>query len=159
MWLAPPRANHWKPSKGTGKGNSGKAAKRKRGGRAGPRPGAVAGKYAKKKAMAPPATTGATGKKKKAKGGGVMDDLFGGLAQKKQVRKDAAAKVKAAAKAKKAMEKRAAKEARAQRGGGAGAGGPDRFDDDGLPIYSTASLGIGQGGGTPDCPFDCTCCF
>ncbi len=30
----------------------------------------------------------------------------------------------------------------------------------GLPIYSADSLRIGQGAGdTPDCPFDCKCCY
>eukprot|EP00920_Eleutheroschizon_duboscqi_P032325 GHVT01077946.1.p1 GENE.GHVT01077946.1~~GHVT01077946.1.p1 ORF type:complete len:143 (-),score=43.95 GHVT01077946.1:190-618(-) len=33
------------------------------------------------------------------------------------------------------------------------------FTPDGLPIYTEAELGIGQGGGTSDCPFDCACCF
>ncbi|KEP64651.1 UNVERIFIED_CONTAM: hypothetical protein HHA_306195 [Hammondia hammondi] len=30
---------------------------------------------------------------------------------------------------------------------------------DGLRIYTEEELGIGKGGGTPDCPFDCSCCF
>lgn len=30
---------------------------------------------------------------------------------------------------------------------------------EGLPVYSLEELNIGKGGGTPDCPFDCTCCF
>ncbi|KAG2784727.1 hypothetical protein PC129_g13626 [Phytophthora cactorum] len=36
---------------------------------------------------------------------------------------------------------------------------PVRYDEDGLPIYSEASLQIGKGGNTKDCPFDCWCCF
>ena len=37
---------------------------------------------------------------------------------------------------------------------------PTRFDSDlGLPIYRESDLRIGQGGGTSDCPFDCSCCF
>ncbi|KAI9918085.1 hypothetical protein PsorP6_012601 [Peronosclerospora sorghi] len=36
---------------------------------------------------------------------------------------------------------------------------PVRYDEDGLPIYSEASLQIGKGGNTQDCPFDCWCCF
>ena len=36
---------------------------------------------------------------------------------------------------------------------------PVRFDEDGLPIYTEESLGIGQGGNTALCPFDCECCF
>jgi len=31
--------------------------------------------------------------------------------------------------------------------------------DDGLPIYSVDELRIGQGLDTPECPFDCRCCF
>ncbi|EPT27442.1 hypothetical protein TGPRC2_306195 [Toxoplasma gondii TgCatPRC2] len=30
---------------------------------------------------------------------------------------------------------------------------------DGLRIYTEEELGIGKGGGTPECPFDCSCCF
>lgn len=30
---------------------------------------------------------------------------------------------------------------------------------DGLPIYTAEEMGIGTGGDTPDCPFDCQCCF
>lgn len=37
---------------------------------------------------------------------------------------------------------------------------PVRFDSEsGLPVYSAAQLGIGRGGNTPLCPFDCDCCF
>lgn len=31
--------------------------------------------------------------------------------------------------------------------------------DDGLPIYSVEELRIGLGQDTPECPFDCRCCF
>ncbi|CAD6921316.1 unnamed protein product [Tilletia controversa] len=31
--------------------------------------------------------------------------------------------------------------------------------EEGFPIYSESELKIGQGGGTPLCPFDCDCCF
>ena len=35
-----------------------------------------------------------------------------------------------------------------------------RFDvKTGLPIYTMEALGMGISGGTPDCPFDCSCCF
>ena len=30
---------------------------------------------------------------------------------------------------------------------------------EGLPVYSAEELGVDQGGGTPECPFDCDCCF
>lgn len=37
---------------------------------------------------------------------------------------------------------------------------PVRFDQkSGLHIYTEESLGIGKGGGTEACPFDCECCF
>jgi hypothetical protein len=29
----------------------------------------------------------------------------------------------------------------------------------GLPVYKAALLKVGEGGGTPLCPFDCNCCF
>lgn len=35
-----------------------------------------------------------------------------------------------------------------------------RFDDaTGLPVYKYYHLKVGEGGGTPLCPFDCNCCF
>lgn len=30
---------------------------------------------------------------------------------------------------------------------------------DGVKVYSLDELGVGKGGDTPDCPFDCDCCF
>ena len=35
-----------------------------------------------------------------------------------------------------------------------------RWDaESGLPVYKAALLKVGDGGGTPLCPFDCNCCF
>lgn len=34
-----------------------------------------------------------------------------------------------------------------------------RFDEEGLPIYSTEELNVGKGGITAACPFECECCF
>ena len=34
-----------------------------------------------------------------------------------------------------------------------------RVMDDGLPIYKEDELNIGLGKDTPECPFDCDCCF
>jgi hypothetical protein len=34
-----------------------------------------------------------------------------------------------------------------------------RFTDDGFPIFTAEQLNIGKGGDTPDCPFDCKCCY
>jgi hypothetical protein len=31
--------------------------------------------------------------------------------------------------------------------------------EEGYPIYSVQEMKIGLGGDTPDCPFDCQCCF
>ena len=39
-----------------------------------------------------------------------------------------------------------------------GTAGPRKYVD-GLPVYTVEELGIGKGGDTPDCPFDCDCCF
>ena len=38
-------------------------------------------------------------------------------------------------------------------------GGKRRFTEDGFPIYSLDELGIGRGGDTDACPFDCECCY
>lgn len=36
----------------------------------------------------------------------------------------------------------------------------ERIDkDSGLPVYKAHLLKVGEGGGTPLCPFDCNCCF
>ncbi len=35
----------------------------------------------------------------------------------------------------------------------------NRFDEEGLPIYSTEELNVGKGGSTAACPFECECCF
>lgn len=34
-----------------------------------------------------------------------------------------------------------------------------RTTDDGLPLYDVSDLGLGRGGDTSECPFDCQCCF
>jgi hypothetical protein len=35
-----------------------------------------------------------------------------------------------------------------------------RWDkESGLPVYKYTALKVGDGGGTPLCPFDCNCCF
>ena len=35
-----------------------------------------------------------------------------------------------------------------------------RFDrESGFNVYKAHHLGLGHGGGTPLCPFDCMCCF
>ena len=34
-----------------------------------------------------------------------------------------------------------------------------KFTAEGYPIYSVDELNIGKGADTPDCPFDCNCCF
>lgn len=36
---------------------------------------------------------------------------------------------------------------------------PTRLTEDGLPIWTDKEMKIGLGGGTPECPFDCDCCF
>ncbi|KAF4723911.1 hypothetical protein FOZ63_008614, partial [Perkinsus olseni] len=39
------------------------------------------------------------------------------------------------------------------------AGGDRKRTEEGYKIYTEEELKIGQGGNTPDCPFDCWCCF
>ena len=34
-----------------------------------------------------------------------------------------------------------------------------KYTKEGFKIYTTEELKVGQGGDTPDCPFDCDCCF
>lgn len=36
---------------------------------------------------------------------------------------------------------------------------PRRVTEDGYKIYTMEELGLGKGGDTEDCPFDCNCCF
>jgi hypothetical protein len=38
-------------------------------------------------------------------------------------------------------------------------GKSSKYTEDGLRIYSVQDLNIGLGGDTPQCPFDCDCCF
>jgi hypothetical protein len=33
------------------------------------------------------------------------------------------------------------------------------FTEEGWKVYTPEELNIGKGGDTPDCPFDCNCCF
>ncbi|CAN0018607.1 unnamed protein product [Ectocarpus sp. 8 AP-2014] len=107
-----------------------------------------------------------TGKgKAKGKVKGDIDDIFAGVKRLKEEKaEEEAARV---AKKKKIKEDHKRRQANPF----TGEGGPDkrwawadevkpvRFDDEGLPIYTWASLRIGQGGGTAACPFDCDCCF
>ena len=37
--------------------------------------------------------------------------------------------------------------------------GPTKYTEEGFKIYSATDLKLGQGKDTPDCPFDCDCCF
>lgn len=39
------------------------------------------------------------------------------------------------------------------------AGAARRYTDDGLPIYQWHEIVSLEGGDTPDCPFDCACCY
>eukprot|EP00917_Polyrhabdina_sp_WS-2016_P018170 GHVP01039202.1.p1 GENE.GHVP01039202.1~~GHVP01039202.1.p1 ORF type:complete len:109 (+),score=21.19 GHVP01039202.1:35-361(+) len=36
---------------------------------------------------------------------------------------------------------------------------PRQNTEEGYKIYTEEELGLGKGGGTEDCPFDCNCCF
>mmetsp|Transcript_38584 Transcript_38584/g.46675 ORF Transcript_38584/g.46675 Transcript_38584/m.46675 type:complete len:155 (+) Transcript_38584:281-745(+) len=37
--------------------------------------------------------------------------------------------------------------------------GKRKKTDDGFLIYSVEEMNVGKGGDTPDCPFDCWCCY
>jgi hypothetical protein len=34
-----------------------------------------------------------------------------------------------------------------------------KMTEDGFKVYTEEELGIGKGGDTEDCPFDCKCCY
>lgn len=38
-------------------------------------------------------------------------------------------------------------------------GGKVKITEDGYKVYTSEELGLGKGGNTDDCPFDCDCCF
>jgi hypothetical protein len=106
-----------------------------------------------------------------------IDDIFGGLAAAKQQARDRAAAAAAAdAEAEAERAKAARRDARARRhverdsvfGEEYDPSMPinpmsarvHRFDNpSGLNVYKAHALGLGRGGGTPLCPFDCSCCF
>lgn len=98
-------------------------------------------------------------------GAGGIDAIFAG-AKDKAARKAAkaakrAAEANAAAAAKEAhVAALTAEGAAANRTRGADSPTPLRFDEElGVNVYSVAALGVGRGGGTDACPFDCQCCF
>ena len=91
-----------------------------------------------------------TSKDTKKKKGHMIEDLFSNRKKRKQ-RKEEKKKKKKDEKKKKETEQtsKIVKQ-----------GGAHRYDaKSGLPVYTMEALGIGQGGGTSLCPFDCTCCF
>jgi membrane protein involved in colicin uptake len=109
---------------------------------------------------------------------GALDDIFGGLAPKKKQR-DAERLMREAADAAAAAEEAAAARKRAKKAKRERIVDPvfgeaydldsaidpqnasvHRFDSaSGLRVYKAHALGLGRGGGTPLCPFDCKCCF
>lgn len=110
-----------------------------------------------------------------AEDGGSMEDIFGGLPAAKQAKREReAAAAKAAADAAKAEAKRAKASKRRELVCDPIFGeeydpslvvDPNnarvhRFDNpSGLNVYKAHHLGLGRGGDTPLCPFDCSCCF
>ncbi len=52
------------------------------------------------------------------------------------------------------MQRERAKEERAQEQKGS-----RKITEDGYKVYSLEELGVGKGGDTDLCPFDCECCF
>eukprot|EP00644_Phytophthora_capsici_P012998 jgi/Phyca11/5329/fgenesh1_pm.PHYCAscaffold_5_\ len=100
-----------------------------------------------------------------------IDDLFASLKKEKQKKSIAEEQQKLAEEEEQRQEKKEKerlqqqiKKLEAQNTNSTAAGlNPDprpvRYDEDGLPIYTEASLQIGKGGTSKDCPFDCWCCF
>ncbi len=83
-----------------------------------------------------------------------MDSLF---AQAK-VQKEKKKVEKAHNDEKKEAEKKLAEEAQTVLSG-AETGKKRGRTDEGFAIYTMEELGLGKGGGTDKCPFDCDCCF
>eukprot|EP00941_MAST-03F_sp_MAST-3F-sp1_P004360 g4360.t1 len=87
-----------------------------------------------------------------------LGTLWGELKQNKIAKKEAEVlkeKKEARRRAKRLEREKKRREAQKK----AGEAKPLYYTEEGLPIYSAESLNIGKGGGTPDCPFDCWCCF
>jgi hypothetical protein len=90
-----------------------------------------------------------------------MDDIFGGLSVAKQAKRAREAQAaRDAAEAAKAEAKRAKAHARREMTVDPMNARVHRFDQpSGLNVYKAHHLGLGRGGDTPLCPFDCSCCF
>jgi len=87
-----------------------------------------------------------------------IDDIFSSKKRKKPEKAKVGAGEEKNEKPKK-MKKKKSKAPRESEG--APDSKPRRRTNDGLAIYSEAELGINNqnAGGTPLCPFDCSCCF
>lgn len=117
------------------------------------------------------------GKVAGSEGGGALDDIFGGLSSAKRAAKERADEAAAAEAASAAARAAVRDDERAQRKNivrdpifgeeydANAAIDPNnarvhRLDSrSGLNVYKAHHLGLGHGGGTPLCPFDCNCCF
>ncbi|ETL91451.1 hypothetical protein F442_10296 [Phytophthora nicotianae P10297] len=134
--------------------------------------GAKKKKKKKKNKNAGAATTNDAAKTEKpTANSGEIDDLFASLKTEKQKKSIAEQQQKLAEEEEERREKKEKerlqqqiKKLEAQNTNSTAVGlNPDprpvRYDEDGLPIYTEASLQIGKGGNTKDCPFDCWCCF
>lgn len=102
------------------------------------------------------AESGSVKKKVAVKGAEEIDALFDELKSKKEKN--------AAAKKKKKDEDRKHVPSRGSGGddgfAGRSLGGGRKYTEEGYPIYTEEELKLNmEGGDTPDCPFDCNCCF
>uniref|UniRef100_A0A0G4HK08 DUF1764 domain-containing protein n=1 Tax=Chromera velia CCMP2878 TaxID=1169474 RepID=A0A0G4HK08_9ALVE len=119
------------------------------------KPSVPSGESSGKDKVSKKASSDTKKEKVKKKDKGELDKLFSGLSKKKK-------------------KKAAEKDSQPSEGvkGSSGGKKPKNIDEDlglqtkerkyteeGYPIYTEEELKIGQGGGTPDCPFDCWCCF
>lgn len=116
----------------------------------------------------------AEGQKRKGKGDAMLDDLFASLAPKKAERREEQQRASAKQAAEKAAADKAAKAKKKEKVVDPVFG--EEYDLDsmvnpqvarvhridqrsGLNVYKAHHLGLGRGGYTQLCPFDCTCCF
>ena len=82
-----------------------------------------------------------------------MDEIFGRLKPKKkktELKEEKVIESKEAVKKKKKVKKKDKKKEQSK---------ITKRTEDGYKIYKLEDLNLGKGGNTPDCPFDCQCCF
>jgi hypothetical protein len=93
-----------------------------------------------------------------------LDDIFSSIKQRKSESSQESGKAKESSRAKQAAAVDQSYGLVQSSGSASSIISPNppvhRFDQaTGLPVYKYTALLVGDGGGTPLCPFDCQCCF